>query len=191
MPDPVDLAVLCIAAERVPAAIRECGMRGIRCVVVYAADFSRSSELQEDFERAVAESGVRVIGPNTIGYRGVVEHGVFATNSRDLEAGSLPGGLAVIAQSGGLVGYFGSAGLLSKGVGTRYVVDTGSEFNVSAADVLDYVMRDPDVSSIGMILESSRDGRALTAATEAAVRAGKPVVFLKTGRTAASSANAT
>lgn len=189
VPDPVDLAVICVSAERTPQALREVGERGIRAAVVFAAGFGGDSEagqrLQRELVAAQRESGVRVIGPNTIGIR-VVQAGVFATFAHDIEGGVTPGNVAMIAQSGGLGVYFGSAYLRRREVGTRYLVDTGNELDVGSADVLEYIAQDPNVSCVGLILEGSHDGRRLAAAVRTSVEAGKPVVFLKTGRSAAS-----
>ncbi|WP_249019451.1 acetate--CoA ligase family protein [Conexibacter sp. S30A1] len=191
VPDPVDLAVICVASERVPGALRECGARGIPAAVVFASGFgpgtAESQRLQSELTAAHRASGVRVLGPNTIGTR-LVQTGVFATFAHDVEGGVTPGSVAIIAQSGGLGVYFGSAFLRRYGVGTRYLVDTGNELDVSAAEVLEYVAEDDEVSSIGLILEGARDGRRLMRAVAVAVAAGKPVVFLKTGRSEAASA---
>lgn len=192
VPDPVDLAIVCVSSARVPDALRECGARGIPAAVVFAAGFgqatSESRRLQAELEAAQRESGVRVLGPNTIGTR-LVQTGVFATFAHDVEGGVTPGSVAVIAQSGGLGVYFGSAFLRRFGVGTRYLVDTGNELDVTAAEVLEYVVSDDAVSCVGLILEGAKDGRRLMRAVSAAVQAGKPVVFLKTGRSDAASAH--
>jgi acetate---CoA ligase (ADP-forming) len=184
VPDPVDLAVIAVSALATPDALRDCGRRGVPAAVLFAAGFGGDTEpgerLQDDLRAAKLESGVRVIGPNTVGIR-MVQRGVFATFAHDIEGGIVEGSIAVIAQSGGIGVYLGSALLKRRLTGTRYLVDTGNELDVNSADVLDYVRRDPDVSCVGLILEGTNDGRRLAAAVRGCVDEGKPVVFFKIG----------
>jgi acyl-CoA synthetase (NDP forming) len=188
IPDPVEMAVVAVSAEATPGAVRECGERGIRAAVLFAAGIDgetpRGRELRAELRAACERHGVRVVGPNTVGIR-LVQNGLFATFAHDLEGGLRPGSIAVVAQSGGIGVYLGSAYLKRRLAGTRYLVDTGNEFDVAAADVVEHVTDDPEVSCVGLILEGARDGRRLARAVRRAVDAGKPVVFFKVGRSAA------
>lgn len=183
---PVDLAIVCLRAELVPGALRECAAKGITAAVVYAAGFS-DPELAAELAAAQAETGIRVIGPNTVGIRRLDEDGtgVFGTFSGDVEHGLTPGPVAMVAQSGGLGVYFGSAYLQELGVGARYLIDTGAELDVDAAEMIEHLAGDDAVRVIAVILEGSRDGRRLQAAVRRATAAGKAVVFMKAGRSAA------
>ena len=191
VPDPVDMAIICASAQRTPETLRECGRRGIAAAVLFANGFgseaSDGPRLQSELEAAQRESGIRVLGPNTLGFRLVLgaKQGIFATFAHDIEGGVTPGRVAIIAQSGGLGAYFGSAYLRRRGVGTRYLIDTGNELDVDSAEGLEYVAQDPDVGCIGLILEGSRDGRRLAQLVRTTVAGGKPVVILKTGRSPA------
>lgn len=189
-PGDIDLALICVSAERTPGAIRECGLRGVRAALVFADGFSDPAlggELRAAIAEAHAASGLRVMGPNTVGSRDV-NGAVFATIATDINLPQLPGNVAAIGQSGGLTLYFGSAKLRGRGVGAKYVIDTGAEFDLDAAECLAWVADDPEVACAALILEGCRDGRRLMAAVERTVAMGKPVVFWKTGRSAASAA---
>jgi len=185
-PGAIDLALICVSAERTPAAILECGARGVGAALVFADGFSDPA-LGAELRAAIETSGVRVMGPNTVGSRDVVGR-VFTTIATDINLPQLPGKVAAIGQSGGLTLYFGSAKLRQRGVGAKYVIDTGAEFDVDAAECLEWVADDPEVACAALILEGCRDGRRLMAAVERMVALGKPVVFWKTGRSAASAA---
>jgi acyl-CoA synthetase (NDP forming) len=188
LPEPVDLAIVCLRAAQVPDALRECGRRGIASAVVFADGFAGDAALCADLEQALAEaraqSGLRILGPNTIGFR-VVDTGLFATFAADVETGVQAGSVAMIGQSGGLSVYFGSAFLKRRGVGSKYVIDTGNEFDIDAAECLDHIAEDEDVTCVALILEGCRDGRALVRAAAKAIAHGKSVVCLKTGRSKA------
>lgn len=187
LPEPVDLAIICLRAAQIPDALRECGRRGVASAVVFAdgfADAALRADLEQALADARAQSGLRILGPNTIGFR-VVDTGLFATFAADVETGVQVGSVAMIGQSGGLSVYFGSAFLRRRGVGSKYVIDTGNEFDVDAAECLDRIAEDADVSCVALILEGCRDGRALVRAAAKAIANGKTVVCLKTGRSKA------
>lgn len=189
-PGPIDLALICVAAERVSAAITECGDRGVRAAIVFADGFSHPElgpALRAAIEKAKAQSGLRVIGPNTVGNR-VVNTNIFTTIATDIGMPQRSGHIATIGQSGGLSIYFGSAYLQHKDIGSKYVIDTGGEFDVDAAECLAWVADDPDITCAALILEGCRDGRKLMQAVGRMTELGKPVVFWKTGRTQASAA---
>lgn len=183
---PVDLVIICVKAELVPGILREAGHIGAGAAVVYAAGYDDPA-LADELEEARRESGVRVIGPNTVGIRMLESDGtgVFGTFSGDIENGLTPGPVAMIAQSGGLGVYFGSAYLRELGTGTKYLLDTGSEMDVDCADLIEYVTNDEEIRVIAVLLEGARDGRKLQRVIEDARARDKHVIFLKVGRSSA------
>lgn len=187
LPEPVDLAAICVPAVNVPSVIRECGEAGLRSAVVFAEGFD-SPELREELSNALAEaqalSGLRMLGPNTVGVRNSASwtYVTFSWRPR----GRLPAGpVATITQSGGMGTVFGKTMLRRRGLGPRYVIDTGNELDVDAAECIEYVAADPEVACISVIIEGCRDGNRLADAVRSARKRGKPVVFLKTGRSQA------
>ncbi len=187
IPDRVDLAVLCVPAERVPDVMRQCGAAGVKGAVVFADGF-RDPALRAQFDAALAEakaaSGLRIVGPNTVGIRNSHSR-AYPTFSSAAEDSPLPGPVATIAQSGGLSGVYGVTSLRRRGLGPYCVVDTGNEFDVDISELVDYVADEPGVTVISIIVEGARDGRRLMEAVRRARANGKAVVFLKTGRSAA------
>ena len=187
VPETVDLAAICVRAENVPAAIRECGHAGVRAAVVFADGFDKP-ELRSALKQALSEartlSGLRMLGPNTVGVRNTASwtYVTFSWRTRDrLSAGRV----ATITQSGGMGTVFGKAMLRRRHLGPRYAIDTGNEFDVDVADCITYCAGDPEVSCISVIIEGFRDGRRLVEAVRGARALGKPVVFLKSGRSQA------
>ena len=189
LPEPVDLALIALNARLAPGAVAEAGRAGVRAAVVFASGFAELGEqgaaLQRELAAAAEGTGVRVLGPNTAGVRATAI-GLFGEQGTNLATvGYRPGSVAMISQSGALGGYFGSTYLTRLGVGTRYFVDTGNEIDVDAADCLEHVSRDPQVSCVALVLEGCKDGRKLTRAVRDAVRRGLPVLFMKVGRSTA------
>lgn len=183
----VELAALCVPAERVPDVIRQCGAKGVKAALVFADGF-RDPALRADLDAALrearAKSGLRMIGPNTIGIRNSHTR-AYPTFSAAAEATPMPGPVVTIAQSGGLAGVYGVIALRRRGLGPYCVVDTGSEFDVDVAECVDHFATQDGVKVIAVILEGARDGRRLAGAVRKARASGKAVVFLKTGRSAA------
>ena len=192
---PVDLAVLVIRAEAVPAALEECGQAGVRAAVVCSGGFAEAQpdgELDEgqgtgsslqDQARAVARRhGMRLLGPNTSGFMNPLD-GVLANFVPDVRLLE-PGPLAVVASSGGvnLAVCFAAA---ADGLGVRLGVGLGNAADVGFADVLAYLAGDGATRAVGIQLEGVDDGRELVAAV-AELAAVKPVVALKAGRSGVS-----
>ena len=98
-------------------------------------------------------------------------------------AAELPaGGLAIVAQSGGVnhALAFQAAG---EGLGIRLGVGLGNAVDVGFADVLEHLARQTSaVEVVALAVEGVADGRRLVEAVER-VAATVPVVALKTGRT--------
>ena len=186
VPEQVDLAVICLGSEHVLSAVESCIEHGVRSAVVFAAEFAEHSEEGRRKQRRLTElardGGMRILGPNTVGHRDV-DAGVFGTFSTDIDAGLRSGNLAVITQSGGLGVYYGAALPRLSGFGARYMIDTGNEADVDAAECIEYVSRDPEVAAIGAVLESNQNGRRIVEACKLARERGKIVVVLKIGRT--------
>ena len=87
----------------------------------------------------------------------------------------------MIAQSGG-IGFALFARGRAAGLAFSYVVSTGNEADLTAADFLDYMVQDPRTDVIMLFCETVRDGARFVAGLEAARRIGKPVIAIKIGQ---------
>ena len=63
----IDLAVIAIPAQAVPATLEECGKAHVKGVVVVSAGFAEvgNAELEKELERVARKYGLPVIGPKT------------------------------------------------------------------------------------------------------------------------------
>lgn len=190
---PVDLAVLAVPEAEVAGAVTACGAAGVPWAVVFASGYADAGEEGMARQRALLAlahaSGVRLVGPNTMGV--VNFHtGLFATFASRLGA-VVPrrGSLAVVSQSGAM----GSAimsDLAASEVPCGWFAHTGNEADVSAADVLAGYVGDPEVGVVAAYLETVRDPRAFRQSLADAARRDLPVVVLVAGTTAAGAAAA-
>ncbi|MBL8386520.1 MAG: acetate--CoA ligase family protein, partial [Burkholderiales bacterium] len=189
LPEVPDLLVIALPADRIPATVEAAGARGIRAAVVMAAGFSELGEgdgarLEDELRQAAARHGVRVCGPNGLGYINVAA-GVCAGYFPCL-ASVIPeaGGLGIITHSGA-VGNSLLARAIDRGVGTSLVISAGNETNVALADYVDDLVDDAHTRAIAIYMEGVVDGRALRQALARATAAGKQVVVYKVGKSPA------
>ena len=184
-----DLIVIALASAQIPDIIAECGAKGIRGAVVMSAGFSElgagdGALLEQQMKDAAARYGVRICGPNGLGYINVAD-GIFAGYFPSLTtAAPKPGGLSIITHSGA-IGNSLVARAIDRGVGMGFVVSAGNEANVTLADYIHYMIDDPATRVISLYMEGVTDGMKLRSALERAAAAHKPVVIYKVGKSAA------
>lgn len=188
LPEAPDLAIIAVAADSAGAALAACAEKGVRSAVVFSSGFAElgaaGEAMQAELGAIARRGGIRVVGPNCLGAVSVRERSV-ATFSVVIEQLMPPAGsLGIVSQSGNL-GSFAMLLAAERGLGISRFLTTGNECDVDVADGLAWMARDPATSVILCVLETCRDATRLVAAFEQAHRAGKPVIVLKIGETAA------
>lgn len=185
LPEPPELAVLAVPAEHVVAVARDCAESGVRALVVLSAGFAETGEegrrLQADLVGLAREHDMRVVGPNCLGV--VSTDPLVRLNATFCDAVPCPGNVALVSQSGA-VGLAALRHAERSGTGLSVFVSTGNKADVSGNDLLLALADDPRTDVIALYLESF--GNAPKFARVASwVSRHKPVVVLKSGRTAA------
>jgi acyl-CoA synthetase (NDP forming) len=190
LPEPSELAIIATGAAHVTGAVRECAAAGIRYGIAWAGGFAEVGgagvEAQESLLKACHETGFTLLGPNCIGIINswLPMPATFA--SFLLETDTLAqGNISMVSQSGGLA-TMAQALAQQNGSGFRTMVSVGNEAMLSLADFIHAFAMDPGTKVIGVYLEGVRDGAKFIASLAQARAAGKPVVLLKGGMTAAS-----
>lgn len=180
-PVPLDLAVLCVPAAVCATVLKECARVGITAALVCAGGFAEAGGEGVEHERRLLEvataTGVRLLGPNTSGFfvPGTGLRASFVPGVAHLS----PGPVAVVAASGGLNHALAFA-LQRQDAGLSLGVGIGAGIEVTATEVLDYLVGDEETRAIALHIENVSDGPALLAAVERA-SAVKPVVALVVG----------
>lgn len=154
----IELAVLLVSAQRCFEALDDCIAAGVKAVVIGASGFaeigSLGVEAQLALARHAASSGVRLLGPNCIGAVNL-HSGLIASFSPLFNAPSTmaAGSLGIVSHSGG-VG-FGIASLAAAaGVPPGWVVTTGNEADVTAAEAIEALATEPRCNGVIGYLES-------------------------------------
>jgi acyl-CoA synthetase (NDP forming) len=188
VPGGADYVLVAVPATRCADVVREAATSAGRppFVHIVSGGFGETGgdgvRLQDQLRATAREVGVRVLGPNCMG--------VYSPRGRQtfqLGGADEPGGVSVLSQSGGLTGDILQAGRRA-GLRFAHLASIGNAIDVTAAELLDWLVDDPDTTTIGLYLEGLADGGRLAAALRRADGV-KPVVLL-TGGTSVQGARA-
>jgi acetate---CoA ligase (ADP-forming) len=186
IPEPVDLVVIGVPAKGVLPVVEECAAKGVAFAVILSGGFRESGpEGVEREQRLLAiarKSGLRIIGPNCLGFANIHSNVYAAFGSITREPKLAPGSLSLVTQSGGF-GYSIALACADAGIGFRHVVATGNETDIDTVELIDALIDDPQTKTIVAYIEGTRDGRRLLEVGRRAMAAGKPVLLWKGGVT--------
>jgi acetyltransferase len=172
LPFGLDAALLAIPAKAVPGVIRQLAGRGVAGAVVLANGFGETAAgapLDADLKAAIAESGVRVVGPNTSGLL-TVASGANLVGVADVPAGPV----ALVTQSGNMLLTFLADVRANRMPGLHSYIGLGNQADVGFADCVRELAARSDVGVIALHAEGFKEGRSLLiAAAQAARRAAR------------------
>jgi acyl-CoA synthetase (NDP forming) len=182
--DPViDLAIAAVPAPLVPTVLTECAQKGVKSIVLITAGFREiddpsGANLQERLAAIAGDAGIAVIGPNTFG---VIDLHTRLNASFTPEFSHIkPGRIALVSQSGGMSHLLGFLALRNQ-AGFSKIIGLGNRLNIGFAEMLDFLMDDPETDVIMLYMEGiDAPGRLLAVADRH--RGKKPMVVYKTGR---------
>jgi acetate---CoA ligase (ADP-forming) len=178
LPEAVDAVVVAIPAVGVPDVIRQAAARGCGGAVVLAAGFGEiesGRSLERKLREAAIAGGLPVCGPNG---NGIVAARARAPMWGDSVAPLVPGGVAMISQSGNLaVNALGSR----RGIRYHTVISTGNQAVLDSSDWLAALSEREGVGSVALFLEADGDGERLALALARCAERGVRVAVLKVG----------
>jgi acetyl coenzyme A synthetase (ADP forming)-like protein len=182
IPDPVELAVICVPGQRVLKAVEEALVKGVRAICVISSGFAETGEegreRQERLLALVRAHGARLLGPNCLG---------IASSKPKLNATFAPRALPP-----GRIGFSSQSGALglalleqsSARLGFSAFVSIGNKADVSSNDLLEWWEDDPETDVVLLYLESFGNPRKFARLSQRVARR-KPILALKAGATAA------
>ncbi len=181
IPGPVDLAIVLVPHNGVLSVIQECAAKKVRGAVLFTAGYKETGTdegkaLEEELLEVARSSGMRLIGPNCMGLY-CPESGLsfFPQLSKE------PGPVGIISHSGSLTNILGRMAS-QKGIRFSKVASIGNECDLTSADFLMYLGRDPETRLIGAYLEGIKNGPLFFKSLRNASLA-KPVILWKLGMT--------
>jgi acetyl coenzyme A synthetase (ADP forming)-like protein len=181
--DEVDLAVIVVPKDRVHGVATECGLAGVKGLVVISAGFREvgpeGAALEASLMDVVRHYNMRMVGPNCMG----IINAAPAVSMNATFAPYMPpfGHAAFVSQSGALgVSVLDYA--REYGIGISQFVSVGNKPDVSGNDLLEAWEHDPDVKVILMYVENfGNPAKFLTIASR--ITRTKPIIVVKAGRT--------
>lgn len=185
VPDIVDVAIVAVPSVFVYEIIEECGIKGVKNIIIVSAGFSEIGEegLQLELKlRLLAHKyQLNILGPNCLGI-------INARNNLNLSFANPPksysnGKISFISQSGAI----GTAFMdwaQSNNIEISKFVSLGNKSDLSEIDFLKYLDQDKDTDIILVYLESFADGRKFYELAKS-ISHRKPIVVLKPGKSEA------
>ncbi len=182
LPEVPDLAVIVIPYNHVPNALRDCGEKGIKSVVVISAGFREASVEGAEREQEVIEIaqkyGIRIIGPNCLG---IID--TYTPVNATFAAGTPPqGNISFMSQSGALQTAILDWSLAQRDLGFSRFVSLGNKADVNEMDLMQDWVEDPATKVILAYVEGLPKGQEFIRVAREMSRK-KPILVLKSGVT--------
>jgi acyl-CoA synthetase (NDP forming) len=185
VPEAIDHAFVMVPANAVAAALEQCAAKKVTVATVYSDGFAETgAEGRRQQERLLAiarAGGMRLVGPNCIGLVSTEPPCALSVNAVLEFAEIREGPLAIVSQSGSMIG-----GLLSRGLGrgVRFskLISVGNEADLGVGEITDLLVDDPHTGTILLFMETMRDAAHLARAARRACTAGKTIIVYKLGR---------
>lgn len=185
IPGDVDLAVIIIPQKFVLDTLDQCNQKGIKGICIISAGFKEAGEegakAEKELLAKLQEYGMRCVGPNCMGVLNT--HPSVQMDATFAEALPERGNIGFVSQSGALGG--GILNILKDlNVGFSQFISIGNQPDVNAETALEYWENDEDVEQILLYMESiANPANFRKLATRISKK--KPIIALKSGRSAA------
>jgi acetyltransferase len=179
VPGDIDMAIFCIPARKSLETAEECGKKGIKNLVVITAGFKEigrtGAELEKEFMSVCERYGMRVLGPNVVGF--IDTH--TPINATFLKGYPPKGEIAFISQSGAILASILDWSI-SAGIGYSKIYSLGNKADLSEVDFIAEAVDDPNTKVILCYIEDVTHGSEFLKVVAEATRK-KPVIILKSG----------
>jgi acetate---CoA ligase (ADP-forming) len=185
VPGPIELAVIAVSAPLVVDCARACARKGVRALVVLSAGFGEAGpegeERQAQLLHVCREAGMRLVGPNCLG---VLNTAPAIAMDATFAPGRPPAGRIAFASQSGAYGIAALELAARRGLGLSSFVSMGDKADLSGNDFLRFWEQDPGTDAVLLYLESLGNPQRFGQISRR-LTASKPVIAVKSGRTAA------
>ena len=181
----VDLAVISVPATITLDIVKDCVAKKVKGITIIAGGFSEigseGKKVQDEILSLLRKNGIRAIGPNALSPINSANNFIVGFGPAD----KLPrGGLSFIFQSGLYQPRLNWL-LMEFNLKLSKLIDLGNKMDINEVDALEYLAQDEDTRVIAMHMESiAGDALKFMRLLKETIK-GKPVIVLKSGRTAA------
>jgi acyl-CoA synthetase (NDP forming) len=185
IPDKVEHAYILLDTDAAIESLQDCATAGVRVVSVLADGFAEAGphgrERQNRLTQIADEAGILLIGPNSTGVV-ATRSGFACTTNAAFRADRLGAGrVAVLSQSGSVIGTLFSRGQ-ARGIDFSTLISVGNEASTSIGVLGNLLVDDPETKSFALFLETIRDPEALARFARHASKAGKAITAYMIGQ---------
>lgn len=183
-PKHVDHAMVIVPAAHVCDVLEKGVAYGLKSATVYASNIGKGHNPEHNARATalrviVARSGLALNGPNCMG--GNHFHTRFFSYPNTELVHVPAGSVALISQSGGTLQFIVQSAA-ARGVKFSAAFSRGNELDLDLADFINHFVDDPHTSSITLFTEGIRRPAFFMQAAARALKAGKPIIAIKTGK---------
>ncbi len=181
----IDVAVLVIRSDLIPAILLECIDAGVSGAIIISGGFSEAGrhDLQEEIRQICLEHDFPVIGPNGLGvFSSPFINTLFFQDERFVKP--LEGVIGLASQSGGILVDL-MIRFTQEQVGLSRALSIGNKAVIDEVDALRFFNSDPRTKVIGIYFEGFTPLRGRDFIAELK-KTRKPVVLFKAGKTPSS-----
>jgi acyl-CoA synthetase (NDP forming) len=185
VPDDIDVVFFLLPGQFVPTLYEDCKKKGVKAAVIIAAGFAEVGEegakQQKMLVDLVKSTGVRCLGPNSIGFinmdQQLVASFILFENWED-------GSIALAGQSGIFAGAVADQVMnrTVQRIGIGKSIIMGNKIDLDESDFLEWSWKDPKTKIVALHLEGMQDPRRFLSLANK-VKRDMPIIVLKPGRT--------
>jgi acyl-CoA synthetase (NDP forming) len=184
VPEPVDLAILGVANQRIEQVLRDAVAAGARSAVTFSSLYEDEPPepgmplLGERVATIARDAGIAMCGGNGMGFLNL-EANLRATGFATPD--HIRGGhVAFVSHSGSA---FAALSFNDRGIGFNVIVSSGHELVTDVADYMEHALGLASTRVIALLIETVRRPGAFRDALAHAAERDVPVIALKVGRT--------
>lgn len=192
VPGDIDLVFFAVAGNAIPSLLDDCVQKKVGAIVIISAGFSEASEEGAKLELQIVnkckQHGMSLLGPNTTGFVAMSRKGQVMDNlvaSINHFDSWIDGDLAIGGQTGIFAGAYMDEVMhrANQRLGYHLSISLGNKADLDESDFLSYAGSLTQVRAIQLYLESIKRPGDFFKITQELARGGKPVIFLRGGRT--------
>ena len=187
VPDDIDLVFFLLPGKFVPTLFEDCRKKGVKAACIIAAGFAEAGEegakQQELLAGLIQSTGVRCLGPNSIGFinmdQQLVASFILFENWKD-------GSISLAGQSGIFAGAVADQLMkrTTQRIGIGKSVIFGNKIDLEESDFIEWAWNDPKTKVAALYIEGMKNPRRFLSLANKAKR-DMPIIVLKPGRTGA------
>jgi len=185
LPEPVDVIMLIVRAEKIFEQVKLCAKKGIKNVLVVSSGFAETGtdgfQLQTELVDFCRENSISLFGPNSQGIVSLVNQSTLSFSAALERESLIVGDVGFISQSGA----FGNSVFSlaqDQGIGFAHIACTGNEADINTFDLIEFMLKDQNVKIVACYNEGFQDANQIKYLSFLSKKEQKPIVWFKAGK---------